>query len=57
MLSGIYEVQIQPRKHVLGHADPTAPTLTQNDLSIGRADHVDQGSVSPEGHGSSIDHL
>ena len=48
MLYRICTVQVQPRKHVLDHADYTAPTR-QHGL-----DHTDQQSICPEGSRSSL---
>ena len=46
MLRRICVVQIQRRKRVLDHPDPSAPTL-QRDLRTRHGDHIDQGSVFP----------
>ena len=45
MLCRICTVQIQPKKHVLDHADHTAPTRKHEPH---HTDHTDQESICPE---------
>ena len=56
MLCRVYIVHIQPRKHVLEHADHTAHTRQHEPDHTDHADHTDQtgeGSICRQGPRSS----
>ena len=48
MLCRICAVQIQPREHVLDHADYAGPTRQHELDHTDHTDHTDQGSIFPE---------
>ena len=47
MLRRIYTVQIQPMKHVLDHAEYTAPTRQHELDHTDHTDHTDQEYICP----------